>query len=54
MTYYEVFQLEHYGDVIPPDGGAELESGRNEAAAFEYWMRNGEESLLHEMGEGRV
>lgn len=48
-TYWQIFQQEKYGNVIEQQGGAELENGKHEAEAFEYWMRCGEESLLREL-----
>lgn len=45
MTYYEQFQLEHYGNILNEPEPEDYD----EAAAFEAWMRNGEESLLIEM-----
>jgi hypothetical protein len=49
MSYYELFQLSTYGNIIREDVKPELEHGSDEAERFNEWMRNGEESLLREM-----
>lgn len=36
-------------DITPAQDEEELENGSEEAARFEHWMRNGEESLLREL-----
>ena len=51
MSPYDQWQLENYGNILPSQDLPELEAGNNEAAAFEYWMRCKEESLLIELEE---
>jgi hypothetical protein len=60
MSYYNTFQQEHYGNILNNDGFTKdqmpvnnedetFESDHHEAAIFENYTRQYEETLLREM-----
>jgi len=45
MTYYEIWQQEKYGNIIPETGTPELENGISSRDESERWIENQVEQI---------